>query len=1076
MTYRATPTGASRVARTGTLLGWLALLVRDRIGTRRTAGALTLATLLSACGGPGGPGGPAAPPHPSPPPAPSPAIAATLSPDAQRWVDSTLASLDLHDLVAQLIFEWIPGSYVSPSAPDFQPLEHWVEVDHIGGVSPSIGLPHSYVAKLNALQKRSKIPLLVASDFEDGGPGMRINGSYALPSMLPQGGGTDFPPTMAFGAIGDDRFAYEYGRITAEEARATGVQILFAPVLDVNSNPDNPVIGTRSFGADPQLVARLGADFIRGAHAGGALTTAKHFPGHGDTSTDTHLGLAVVPGDRARLDSVELVPFERAIAEGVDAVMTAHVELPGLLGPNPPPATLSPEIVTGLLRAELGFKGVVFTDALTMGAITQEYGTGQAAVRALEAGADVLLSPTDVPTAIDSVTAAVRSGRLSRAWLEASVRRLLVLKARLGLQRSRLVSLERVDQVVGSGPHLAFADSAATRSITLPRDTGEIVPLRPDAAGHVLSIRYAPSRWLWAGRTFSAGLRSRITDLTQIDLDERSTDSAYAAAAAAVQDADHVVVSAYVPSSAGSGPDAVPAALRTLVAQAAAAKPTILISFGSPYLLNAFPTVGSYMEAWGNRPVSQRAALKALLGEEGISGRLPVPLPPYYALGDGLDRPKVAAAQSVADPGNLGMDATALARVDSIVRAAVADSAASGAALAIGRHGRLVDLAGYGDLAYGSHRPATPTSIWDLASLTKVVGTTTETMMLVQEGRLDLDAKVVSYLPWWSRGDPRKNEVTVRELLMHDAGLPAFRKWYFDHKGVQEYKDAVADEPLIYDPGTETIYSDIGIMTLGWILESIQGQTLDTFLQDSVFRPLGMLDTQYKPPAYLKPRIAAEEVDTIWRHRLVWGEVHDENADAMGGVSGHAGLFSTAVDLSVFAQMMLNHGTSPACTPGAVPGDPCPVARPHAIHLLDSAVVADFTRRQSDASSRALGWDTPAEGSSAGDYLSPESFGHTGFTGTSIWMDPKLDLWVILLTNRVHPTRANEKIIPLRRAVADAAALAVTDVPVPKREWGSQGASVAPGRHGAHDGPAHTRRRSGPPRAHPPLHHMKGAP
>jgi len=1027
-----------------------------RVERRRWVAALLVAApLLTSCAGPNSSAAPAAP-------AAQPLVAPTLDAEGRKWVDETLASLNLHDLVAQLVMEWMPGGYVSPSAPDFEPLDQWVEVDHIGGVSPSIGLPHSYVDKIDALQERSRIPLLVAADFENGGPGMRINGSYALPSMLPQGGGTAFPPTMAFGAIGDDRFAYEYGRITAQEARATGVQILFAPVLDVNSNPDNPVIATRSFGADPHLVARLGAAFIRGAHAGGALTTGKHFPGHGDTSTDSHLGLPVVSGDRPRLDSVELVPFKRAIAEGVDAIMTAHVKMPGILGADSPPATLAPEILTGLLRDDLGFKGVIFTDALTMGAITQGYGMGEASVRALEAGADVLLSPKDVPAAIDAVMAAVQSGRLSRARIEASVRRLLEWKARLGLNRNRLVSLERVDQVVGTGPHLAFADTAATRSITLPRDSQSLVPLLAESAGRVLSLRYARSTWLWAGREFSSDLADRVPALTEINLDERSTDSAYAAAAEAVESADHVIVSAYVSPGAGSGPEAVPEALRTLVAQAVAAKPTVVISFGNPYLLRAFPTVGSYLVAWGDHEVSQRAALKALFGEEAISGRLPIPLPPYYAIGDGLDRPKVAtftptvavedplvaagittraargvgaaAKQSVADPASVGMDSVRLARVDSIIRAALADSAASGAAVAIGRHGRLVKLAGYGELAWGSGRPATPTSIWDLASLSKVVGTTTETMMMVQEGKLDLDATVVSYLPWWSRGDPRKNQVTVRQLLLHDAGLPAFRRWFFDHKGIQEYKDAVADEPLEADPGTRTVYSDIGIMTLAWILEAVEGQSLDTFLQDSVFRPLGMMDTHYNPDPSLKPRIAAEEVDTVWRHKLVWGEVHDENADAMGGVAGHAGLFSTAVDLSVFADMMLNHGTSPACVPGRVPGEPCPVARPHDIHLLDPAVLANFTRRQNAESSRALGWDTPSGQSSAGDYLSAESFGHTGFTGTSIWMDPKLDMWVILLTNRVHPTRANEKIFPLRRAVADAAALAVTDVPVHKRE------------------------------------------
>ncbi len=391
------------------------------------------------------------------------------------------------------------------------------------------------------------------------------------------------------------------------------------------------------------------------------------------------------------------------------------------------------------------------------------------------------------------------------------------------------------------------------------------------------------------------------------------------------------------------------------------------------------------------------------------------------------------APQGVVDPATVQMDPALPARIDSLVRAALAGAAASGAAVAIGRKGRLVVLDGWGELAWGSGRPATATSIWDLASVSKVVGTTTMALMLVDQGRLDLDDRVVAHLPWWSRGDARKEEVTVRQLLLHRAGLPPFRRWFFDHEGVQAYKDAVADEPLERDPGSETVYSDMSVMTLAWIMEEITGRAMDEWLDDEVFEPLGMRETFYNPPDSLLPRIAATEMDTVWRHEMVWGRVHDENADAMGGVAGHAGLFSTAVDLSVFARTLLAGGEAPACVPGRVAGAPCPVARPEAVRLARPETVELFTSRWDGTSSRALGWDTPSGRSSAGDYLGAGSFGHTGYTGTSIWMDPELDLWVILLTNRVHPTRANTRHVPFRRAVADAAARAVTDRPVPPR-------------------------------------------
>jgi len=997
--------------------------------------------------------GPRAPDAPLPP-------TADLDGDARAWVERTLAAFTDEELVGQLVIEWIPGGYVSESSADFQALERLVTEYHVGGLLPSIGTPHAYASKLNALQALSDVPLLVASDFENGGPGMRINGAYALPSMLPQGGGTVFPPTMAFGAIDDPRFAHEYGRITAEEARASGVHMLFAPVLDVNSNPANPVIATRSFGADPARVGELGAAFIRGARAGGAYSTGKHFPGHGDTGTDSHVGLPVVEADRARLDQVELVPFRRAIDDGVDAIMTAHVQVPGVLGVGAPPATLSPEFLTGLLRDDLGFRGLLFTDALTMRAITDMYGRGEEVVRAVEAGADVILSPASVPDAIGAMRAALASGRITRARLEESARRILELKARLGLHRQRLVSLDRVSEIVGSGAHLAFADTVATRSITLVRDHYEMIPLAPVAAGTTAHVTYAPSSMLWAGRVFSPGLAGRVGDVAEIRLDERSDSAAYERARALIARSVRVIVSAYVPPAAGARPEALPQAFRDLVRESSFAGPTLLISFGSPYLLAAAPDVPSYLVAWGDREVSQRAALAAVLGEQPISGRLPIPLPPFHALGEGLDRAAVVApvllaeavdplaaagfvaadprrslgtSQALAAPAEVGMSAERLARVDSILDAAVADSVASGTALAVGRHGRLVALRGFGELAYGSGRPVTPTSLFDLASVSKVVGTTSAVMQLVGDGSLDLDAPVVTYLPWWSRGDPRKNEVTVRQLLLHRGGLAAFRQWFFELEGVDAYKEAVADEALVADPGTTTVYSDIGAMTLGWIVEQVSGQSLDVFLATRLFAPLGMRETMYRPDATLLPRIAATELDTLWRRELVWGRVHDENADAMGGIAGHAGLFGTALDISVFARTMLNGGVAPACLPPGIGGEPCPVARASDQRVFDAATLGTFTMRHDASASRALGWDTPSENSSAGDYFSARAFGHTGFTGTSIWIDPELDLWVVLLTNRVHPSRENTRIAGLRRAVHDAVALSIEDRAVERR-------------------------------------------
>ena len=1067
-----------------------------------------------------------------------------LDATARRWVDSTLASLSLEERVAQLVIPWIPGGYEALDSPGFQETLDWVAELGIGGVSISIGVPHTYVAKLNELQRRAPVPLLVTADFENGGPGMRINHSYALPSLLPQGGGTSFPPTMAFGAVGDPEMAFEYGRITATEARAVGVHMIFAPVLDVNSNPDNPVINTRSFGENPSAVARLGAAFIRGIQSGGAFATAKHFPGHGDTQMDSHIGLPEVSATRDRLDAVELVPFQRAIDGGVDAVMTAHVAMPGVLGAGAPPATLSPELMTGLLRGDMGFDGVLFTDALRMGAITEGYGGDEAAVLSVMAGSDVVLAPESVPGSIDAVVQAVREGRIAESTIDASVRRLLVLKARAGLHQKRLEDVDAVAAVVGSGEHIRVADTVASRSITLVKDSGSRIPVTPSADVRVLSVTYARAIEVPAGRTFDAEMALRTPELTTVRLTDESGSEAYQALRAQLDSTDLVVVHAYVPPRSGQGSVGAPEALRSWVEEAASRRPTLLVSLGNPYLLRDIPTVDAYMVAWGPHEVSQRAAVRALFGEEAITGRLPITIPPQYPVGSGLVRDRersftaVAARDPLAEAGivrgrrpamdpptadttqnrgtaapsrtdtaatgaeaasppvreaappdtqpspsqepvlsagtlevgapgspaanptsplqarqvvardvpiqispieanarRVGMSSDVLAELDSLMVGGILDGAAPGAVLAVGRKGRLVRLRGYGRLDVGStSTPADEATLWDLASLTKVVATTTAAMVLLERGQLDLDARVVTYLPDWAAGDPRKADVTVRHLLTHQAGLPPFRRFFLDHEGRAAYETAINALPLETAPGAATVYSDIGLMTLGFIVERLSGTSLDRFLAREIWGPLGMQDTGFNPDSVLLPRIAPTEVDNFWRNSgKVHGQVHDENAAAIGGVVGHAGLFSSGRDLAVFADMMLRGGTVPACTPTPGDGTPCSAPRDQPVTVVNASTIRLFSRRADPGSSRALGWDTPSGRSSAGDYFSEFSFGHTGFTGTSIWMDPERDLFVVLLTNRVNPTRENSRHVSLRRQVADLASLAILDVPVERR-------------------------------------------
>ena len=1124
---------AARLASTGALL--------DR--ARVPAAAVLTASLVSCTTGPAPAPRGLMPDYGAPSAAvsaPTPVVpTGALDARARQWVDETLATLTLRQAVAQLVIPWIPGGYASASDADFRELLGWVE-EGLGGVSISIGVPDAYVAKLNRLQSRALVPLLVTSDFENGGPGMRINHSYALPSLLAQGGGTSFPPTMAFGAAGDEELAFEYGRVTAEEARAVGVHWLFAPVLDVNSNPDNPVINTRSFGEDPEAVGRLGAAFIRGARAGGALTTAKHFPGHGDTQTDSHIELPVIAADRDRLDRVELLPFRMAVEAGVDAVMTAHVAVPGVLGDDRP-ATLSPHFMTDVLRGEMGFGGILFTDALRMGAITDGYGAGEAAVLALEAGSDVVLAPAGIGVTVDAVVAAVESGRIGRERIDVSVRRLLEAKARLGLHEGSLVDPAAVATRVGTAANRAVADGAAAASMNLVRDANKVLPLAPGS--RVLSVTYARSDDLLAGRTFNNTLRGLVVgaaggnaaapgnpassppgELLTARVGPDTPWPVYDSLLHTARGMDAVVVGAYVPPRSGAGSVGVPATFRSFVQglNRLEGTGTAVVSFGNPYLLSAFPGAGTYLAAWGGWEVSQNAAARAVAGAAPISGRLPVSIPPLHSLGDGLDRAVAATpvageagtpvdplreagfipgaeagagvgqtdqdapsggpgrwraaeplpecadfrpSSGVAEPGALranpapdladtfcrqgpamvsprevdparaGLSADSLAALDDFILAALADSAASGAALAVVRRGQLVRLRGYGRLDHDpAAPPVTPASIFDMASLTKVVATTSAAMILVQRGAITLDDLVVEHLPWWGEGDPAKSRVTIRQLLVHRAGLPPFRRFFLEMEGREAYEAAIGGLPLDRPPGEATVYSDIGLMTVAFIVEAVAGQTFEAFLQDELWRPLGMADTGFNPDPGLWHRVATTELDESYRGYQVHGVVHDENAHAIGGVAGHAGLFSSARDLAVFVQMMLDRGVAAPCRADQVSGLPCHRRRFGPVAIFAQGQVDRMTRRQSPESSRALGWDTPSQRSSAGDYFSARSFGHTGYTGTSIWIDPTQELAVILLTNRVNPTRENGRHIPLRRGVHDRVARAITDTPPGLRE------------------------------------------
>ncbi len=937
----------------------------------------------------------------------APAARARQEPPATgdaAWVERTLASLTLEERAAQLVMVRAYGLPAHPDSAAHRALLEQVRDLEVGGIVLFLSELDTVPVLLDALQETARVPLLVAADLE-----------RSLSFRIPEGP-VALPSAMAIGAIGgrDGEAAARFaGELTAREGRAAGVHWALAPVADVNNDPGNPIINLRSFGEDPERVARLVAAFVQGARAGGILTSAKHFPGHGDTAVDSHLALPTIPGDRARLDRVELAPFRAAIAAGVDAVMLGHLAVPAL-DASGRPASLSHPIATDLLRGELGFDGLVVTDAMEMRGVGSVW-MGEAVVQAVEAGADVVLLPEDPRVAIQSLVRAVEEGRLSAARLDRSVERVLRAKARVGLAHERRVDRDRMHAEVGRPDDAARALEIAGRAMTLVRNRGGVLPLHAEAPLDILHLVLS-SDWTNAQIEPGAGIPGRELAARGARVETRRLGPEVPATVAdallqAAAGKTHVVVSAFVRVTSSKGRvdmDASQAELLRRLAEGGV--PTVVISFGSPYLLTQFPAVPVYLCAYGADPSSQRAAVAALFGERPLAGRLPVSIPGIAEVGDGLDLPERALELAPSTPEDAGFSAAGLAEVDRVLEQAIADRAFPGAVVAVGHRGKLAYLRAFGHQRYDDGAPAVAVdTLYDLASLTKVVVTTSLAMMMVDEGRLDLDAPVQSYLPRFA--GPGKERVTVRHLLTHSAGIDWWAPLFREIAGWKAYVERVEGMPLVYEPGTETKYSDLGIILLGEILQRVSGRSLEELARERLFAPLGMGETTYRPSRELLARIAPTERDP-WRGRVVHGEVHDENAFAMGGVAPHAGLFSTAPELARFAQMLLWKGTY---------GHQRLIAR---------TTVESFTRRAGvvPGSDRALGWDTKSEtGSSAGTLFSAHAFGHTGFTGTSIWIDPARDLFVVLLTNRVHPTRENRKIFEVRPAVADAVVRALVD-------------------------------------------------
>ncbi len=923
-----------------------------------------------------------------------------LTPE-ESWARQTLESLTLREKVAQMMVYHMRLDYLPEGSEKWQEIETILEDEGIGVLHVWGGPLGTAVETLNEMQRRSKVPIMVQADLE-----------YGLNARFP--GGTHIPWPMAQTATWDPELAYEAGRITAIEGRAVGIHLALAPVADVNNNPFNPIINTRAYSEDPDQVITYASAFLKGMQEHGMAGTAKHFPGHGDTETDSHSKLAVIPSDSARLWDIELKPFKALVDAGVEVAMVGHLDAGDFQYEPGVPSSLSPYWLNGILRDEMGFKGVIITDNMGMGGITNHYTDRSALIKTINAGSDLIIQNYDYRNSVNMVIEAVTDGMISESRIDEAAYRILTLKAKLGLHKRRTVDFNLTRHNYGHGANLEKGAEIVEKSITLVRDRDSL--LLNDAIRHerVYCIDLYDRAHSDSPTRVERILRGANVKLTNYILDIDEPQQRYDEVSAAIPDSAIILINAFCSIHMNKDRIFFPQHQQEFVnGLSARSERVILVSFGTPYLLYAFPDIQTYLCAYGGRSEVQEAAAKAILGLSAVSGRLPVTIPGIAPHGAGIQvKPHAVDTQTatdspfedlpseitdplpLVDPEEMDYD---VAKVMTVMRRALDENAWPGGVLVAGKDGRIFLNEYFGTHTYDDEMGTYRADVFDLASVSKVIGTTSAAMKLYEEGRLDLDTAVVAYLPEFQGPDSLQTEwkkrVTPRHLLTHTSGLLPFQRFYtMEAPDITARFDSVFQSPLDTLPGIEYVYSDIGMITLGKVIERITGMGLDEYTRTAIFEPLGMESTGYTPTLIPRDRIVPTEISD-WAGELIHGYVHDENSHSLGGVTGHAGLFSTGLDLARYAQMILNDG---------ILGD-VRIFQPETIELfLQPAGIVE----EGYGATRTLGWGGPWEDSSGGIYVDSNAVGHTGYTGTSVWIDPGNQIFVILLTNAVHPHRS----------------------------------------------------------------------
>lgn len=931
----------------------------------------------------------------------------------QQWVDSVYNTLSDRERAAQLFIPMVdPRSGATSKAT----ISKWVKTEKMGGLLFSKGSMEEYATMTNYAQSIADVPVLMSFDGE-WGLSMRIKDTPR------------FPYNMGLGAISDEKLLYEYGREMARECRLLGIHVNFAPVLDVNSNPSNPVIGYRSFGEDPARVSRLGIAYSRGLEEGGVMSVSKHFPGHGDTSVDSHKALPTVSHDRTTLNMVDLLPFNQYIDARLSGVMVGHLSVPAL-DKTGTPASLSKVITTDLLRDKMGFEGLIFTDALAMKGANSSINN---CVAALMAGADVLLGSSSPSKDLDAVMAALKSGKITSKMIETRCKKMLAYKYALGLTVEKPINISGLESRINSSTAEAVNRKLSAALMTVVRNDSKLLPIRGLAERSIAVVNLGAS----SNEIFSQFCRKYA------NVKVYSTSGGLSSSTlSAIKNHDVVIVGVFNDK----------AAQKQAFAQLKSIPNIVPVFFMNPYEMAEFGAslngLKTLVLAYDDTRYIREYAAQAIFGGIEVSGRLPVNLKGIAPLGTGVKLKKSRLGYTT--PEAIGLNPNLEAKVDELVVEGLKTKAFPGCQVLVAKDGNVIINKSYGTLDFEGKKDVTDETIYDLASVSKATGTLSGVMRAYDEGLFDLDAPVSEYIEPLQGGD--KSRITVRQLLYHESGMPAAVNMFnmmmdtatYDGKLIQNaqsptysikiengaygHKDAklrrditspeatdgftlaAADGIYVGQATMDTImsriyniklrdtkkynYSCLNFCLLMNMEEWLTGRPHNEWVDETIFAPLGAFHTGYRPlDRWSKSDIAPTEKDNFLRRQLVWGYVHDETANFSGGVQGNAGLFSNANDLAKLCQMWLNGGEY---------GEE---------RLLSEETVELFTTSKSSTCRRGLGFDKPdkrnEKNSPTCHEASAATFGHTGFTGTCFWVDPQSQLIYIFLSNRVHTTRNN---------------------------------------------------------------------